>query len=107
MYHRRVTRMPRSVVLIISSLVLLPPAKTRFMGASPYSLGSEKPWPVGLAFIFFAVAREYTRFFGTPLSTSRTLWRGTPSPSCGGARWCRGGAAAPHGVLWAKNLCLL
>ena len=58
MYQRRVTRMPRSVERTISSTEVLPPPKTRFMGASPISLGKEKPWPVGLAFIFLAVARE-------------------------------------------------
>ena len=33
---------------------LSPPPNTRFTGASPYSFGSGKPWPVGFAFIFFA-----------------------------------------------------
>src|ERR1700733_14661038 len=55
---KAVTRMPRSVERTISSTLALPPVKTKFIGASPYSFGSEKPWPVGCFFIFFAVARE-------------------------------------------------
>src|SRR6266436_1954357 len=66
MYHSRVTSRPRLVEAIISSREALPPEKTRFIGASPYSFGSMKPWPVGCFFAIFAEAREYTRFRGTP-----------------------------------------
>src|SRR5229473_6644490 len=78
MYHKRVTRRPRSVEAIIFSSDESPPEKTRFIGASPYSLGSAKPWPVGCLRARFAVLRAYTRFFGTPRSTSKTRWRGMP-----------------------------
>src|SRR6267154_1932714 len=56
MYQTRLTSRPRSVEAIIFSREESPPAKTRFMGASPYSLGSAKPWPVVFLRAFLALA---------------------------------------------------
>jgi hypothetical protein len=58
MYHKRVTRTPRDVEAIRLSIDAEPPAITMFTGASPASLGSGNPWPVGSALAFAAVARE-------------------------------------------------
>src|SRR6266481_6394287 len=58
MYQRRVTSRPRSVEATIFSIEELPPPKTRFMGASPYSLGRAKPWPVGCLLAALLAARE-------------------------------------------------
>src|SRR5438132_6267936 len=80
MYHSRVTSKPRSVEATIVSTDESPPLNTRFIGASPYSFGNANPWPVGFLRAIVADAREYTRFLGTPRSTSSTFWRGMPSP---------------------------
>jgi len=55
-----------------------PPLKTRFMGASPYSLGeSENRGRLVLFWPFFALGAPSTQDFrGTPFSTKLTRWRG-------------------------------
>ena len=59
MYQSLVTRMPRSVDATISATLLSPPAITRFIGASPISVGIGKPWPVGAAPLIAAAWRPY------------------------------------------------
>ena len=48
----------RSVEATIFSSEESPPPKTKFMGASPYSFGRAKPWPVGFLPAALALARE-------------------------------------------------
>src|SRR5208283_3080561 len=57
-YHTRVSSTARSVDATMASSDESPPSSTRFIGASPHSLGSGSPWPVDFSFIFLAVARE-------------------------------------------------
>src|ERR1035441_9007974 len=68
-YQSRVTRMPCSVDATISSTLMSPPAITIFMGASPVSLGSGNPCPVGATPARAAACRQYAISRTTPRST--------------------------------------